>query len=276
MEVKLASFEYCSGVKSNLSVQAYERLNHVNVCVSYPATLALMEQVSTMHSIPLKKWIEDGEVIKFWGDNVDKQRKVRDVRSDHHGQMIHMYSVLVGKSRTPAPELSHSGQLSMISQAPSEMFLPTCDDVNKVKSTLAILVSRVLTQYISGLAPFSKAIPKHIVHRYSTEMSKKSEVVVLDVLMKNETKHTDMIAIMNAMHEYLGSEYNVQRRVLSGGDLLTYERQVGSQKNMMCGDTPRERLALLEPVVEDWHCLVSLLEVRHWIDKVCKLHVGYV
>ena len=73
--------------------------------ISYPATLSLMEQVSSMHTIPLRKWIADGAVIKFWGDNVDKKRKVLDARSDNQGEMVHMYSVLVGKSRKPAPQL---------------------------------------------------------------------------------------------------------------------------------------------------------------------------
>ena len=246
----------------------YDRLNHVNVSVSYPATLSLMEQVSSMHTIPLRKWIEDGAVIKFWGDNVDKKRKVRDVRSDHQGEMVHMYSILVGKSRTPAPSLSHSGHVSKLSQVPTSNFLPTCEDVNKVKANLIIIVSRVLTQYITALIPLSKAIPKHIIHQYSTEMSKKSEVVVLDVLMKNETKHADMIAIMNTMQDYLGSDYNEERRVLSGGDQVTCERQIGSQKHMMCGNTPKERLQVLEPVVEDWHCLVSLLGVSNYIYNI--------
>ena len=244
-------------------------MNHVNVCISYPAILSLMEQVSSMHTIPLRKWIADGAVIKFWGDNVDKKRKVRDARSDNQGEMVHMYSVLVGKSCTPAPQLSHTGHISKLSQVPSTMILPTCDDVNKVNSNLIIIVSRVLTQYLSALTPLSKAIPKHITHQYSTEMSKKSEVVVLDALMKNETKHADMIAIMNTMQEYLGSDYDEERRVLSGGDQVTYyEPQIGSQKHMMCGNTPREWLEVVEPVVEDWHCLVSLLGVSCLIKLI--------
>ena len=60
-------------------------------------------------SVPLQKWIDEGVVFKFWGDNVDKQLKVRDLRSDHKGEMVHMFSLLAGRSRTPAPELSHSG-----------------------------------------------------------------------------------------------------------------------------------------------------------------------
>ena len=70
-----------------------------------------------------------------------------------------------------------------------------------------------------------------------------------------------MIDIMSALHEYLGRAYNQDRRTLSGGDQVTCERQVGSQRHMMCGNTRRERLEVLEPVAEDWHCLVCLLGV---------------
>ena len=71
-----------------------------------------------------------------------------------------------------------------MSDVTPEMILPTTEDIATVKSNLVVLVSRVLTQYLSGLAPFSKANSKHITHKYTAEMSKKSEVVVLDVLMK--------------------------------------------------------------------------------------------
>ena len=47
----------------------------------------------------------------------------------------------------------------------------------------------------------------------------------------------------------------------SGGDQLTCERQVGAQQHMMDGDTPEDRLQLLEPQTEDWHCLVCVLMV---------------
>ena len=47
------------------SMQLYDRLNQVNVCMSYPATLSLMDEVSSMHTVPLRQWITDGEVFKF-------------------------------------------------------------------------------------------------------------------------------------------------------------------------------------------------------------------
>lgn len=146
---------------------------------------------------------------------------------------------------------------------PSSSFLLNAHDARYVKSNLVIIVSCILTQYIHDLSPLSKSIPKHILHKYCSQMSRKSEVVVLDVLMKNEAKHSDMLDIVVKMQEYLGKKYLPERRVASGGDQLTCERQVGAQRHMD-GDTKEEPLQLLEPQTEDRHCLVCLLKVKSY------------
>ena len=76
-----------------------------------------------------------------------------------------------------------------------------------------------------------------------------------------------MLSIMKALHSYLGSDYKSECRVLSGGDQLTRERQSCAQRHVMDSDTPSDRLALVEPVIEDWHCMVVLLEVRYAYNK---------
>ena len=70
-----------------------------------------------------------------------------------------------------------------------------------------------------------------------------------------------MLDIMQAMQGYLGENIPPDRRVLSGGDQLTCERQVGSKKHMMDGDTPRDRLDEFKIQTEDWHALMSFLGV---------------
>ena len=242
-------------------IQLYSQLNKLNVCLSYSSTIHLIDELSKKHTVPLQKWIKDGKVVNFWGDNVDKKQRVRDYRSDHHGTMIHMFSIMDGVSRTPAPELSHTGHLSTLAETPPKFFLPSLDDVNKVKMNRVVLISRVLTHYIPGLASFAKVVPKHIQHKYSKVMCNRSEVFVLDVLMKNEAKHSDMMDIMSVMQGYLREGYEDRCVVACGGDQLTDERLIGAQKHRMDGDTARERLELLEPVVEDWHALVCLLKV---------------
>ena len=199
--------------------------------------------------------------FKYCSDNVHKKRGVRDVRSDHQGELLHMYCILAGRSRTPANHVTLTRCPASLSAITVRDVLPSTDDIKAVKSNLIILVSRILTQYIENLTPFAKVVPKHILHRYSAEMAKKSEVVIVDVPMKNEAKHSDMIDIMTAMHTYLGQDYPSDRRILSGRDQLTCERQIGAQRHTMDGDTPKEPLGVLEPLTEEWHCLVCLLAV---------------
>ena len=42
---------------------------------------------------------------------------------------------------------------------------------------------------------------------------------------------------------------------------LTCERQAAAMRHMMDGDTAKDRLQLLEPQSEDWHCMVCMLKV---------------
>ena len=99
----------------------------------------------------------EGVLFKFWGDNVDKQRKVRDPRSDNQGELVHMVSLIVGRSRTPALDLPHTGgDLSVLDGLPVKFFLPTSTDVSAVKENLVRIISRTLTQYIVALHPLAK------------------------------------------------------------------------------------------------------------------------
>ena len=129
------------------------------MCISYNATLRLTEDVSKLHKVPIEEWIRNGLLLKFWGDNLDTLKRVRDLRSDNIGEMLHMFSMIVGQSRTPALELSFTGQVGQLKDASPASFKPRVADVAAVKDNLVILVARTLTEYIPSLAPFSKVVP---------------------------------------------------------------------------------------------------------------------
>ena len=134
---------------------------------------------------------------------------------------------------------------------------------------LVVLVSRILCQYMKPLSSLSKVVPSHIPHKFSKEMAMKSEAFVLDVLPKNEAKHSDMLDIMSTLQDYLGQEFPTTKTVVSGGDQLTCERQACAQHHMMDGNSRRDCLALLEPVCEDWHGLMCFLCVGYtWYGPI--------
>eukprot|EP00731_Ephydatia_muelleri_P022105 Em0014g696a len=121
----------------------------------------------------------------------------------------------------PLPEFSPPSLMSVT----VDCFLPSREDMKVVQSDMEVLVARILCDYIKDLRQLKKFVVTHIPHTYSDKMAEKSEVVVLDVLHKNETKSSDM----------------------------------GAKRHVMCYNTREGRLEQLEPCVEDWHCVMNFL-----------------
>ena len=170
-----------------------------------------------------------------------------------------MFSMLAVRSRVPSHLAPISGPSLDLASLPFATFIPTAQDVQEIQTNLVVLVSRILCRYMEPLSILSQVVASHIPHNYSKEMAAKTDSRVLDVLPKNEAKHSDMLEIMTTLQGYLGAEFPTTKAVVSGGDQLTCERQACAQRHLMDGNTPHDRLALLEPVCEDWHGLMCFL-----------------
>ena len=239
-------------------MQVYKRLNHLNITVSYNFILRVVEEISKHHLLPLSKWISEGAYVKFVSDNVDTRKRVREIRSDHHDINYHMYSMLVVKARVLPPPICTPFVRPSVVALPASSFFPSLADVRAMKRNLVFLVGRLLCENMKQFKYIANMLPKHIYHEYSDEMCQKSEVLVVDVLHKNEAKHDDMKIIMQTIQKYMGAYDGM---VLSGGDQLTCERQRCSKFHVMDGNTPEDRLDKIEPVIEDWHTLMCFLKV---------------
>ena len=103
----------------------YTRLNHVNVSLSYNATLAAVTEVSKLHKVPLQQWIAEGVTFKFVG-NVDK---MKGVRVEHQAELQHMYSMLVVRSRVLSPPSDAISSIGSFGSLLPSAFLPTVHDI---------------------------------------------------------------------------------------------------------------------------------------------------
>ena len=157
----------------------YTRLNHLNVCLSYNATLTLILDISEDHTLPLQQWIAEDSFHNYFGV-IMWTRRERSV----------MYALI------------------------TKVTCCTCTASLQVKAA-------------------------HLRNHFY------------------EQEHLHPKTATATMQDYLDPS---DRRVASGGDHLTCERQLGA-RHLMDGDTPRDRLELLEPQAEDWHCLVCVLGV---------------
>ena len=72
-----------------------------------------------------------------------------------------------------------------------------------------------------------------------------------------------MREILKTLHEYVpGHDTDNPIRIISAGDLLTCEREIGAQENVRDSKTPSGRRAGLMPVIADFHLLGNFYEVN--------------
>jgi hypothetical protein len=75
-------------------------------------------------------------------------------------------------------ELSDDCPVGDIKNAQYEAFLPTKDDLQILSLEFVELISRVIVEYVPSLRQYKSLISSHIDHEHSSNMSKKSEMVI--------------------------------------------------------------------------------------------------
>ena len=66
---------------------------------------------------------------------------------------------------------------------------------------------------------------------------------------------------MTEVHKFVPAVDGTPRKVLSGGDLLTCERQLNAQEDRADSEDPVKRWGGLVPTIEDFHTYVNFCEV---------------
>ena len=82
-------------------------------------------------------------------------------------------------------------------------FLLSDDELSQIADRYRIYAGRIILKAFPKFSFLADLIPKHIPHQYSDEMTGKSEVVTMPVLMKDEKKYSDFVNITKIMQLYI-------------------------------------------------------------------------
>ena len=115
--------------------------------------------------------------FKIVGDNIDKTVKPHHMQSDRQTQSLHYFHMYAVRDRVDLGDSSESLRATPI-DPPLEELLPSPDDNEQLLANITTLVTRTLAHHMKFFHDnFGDVIEHHILHPYSKEMSKKSDVV---------------------------------------------------------------------------------------------------
>lgn len=83
----------------------------------------------------------------------------------------------------------------------------------------------------------------------------------LGIILENENTNEGMAKIMTETHKFIPVVDKTPSKVLSGGDLLTCERQLNAQDDRADSEDPSKKWGGLVPTIEDFHTFINFCEV---------------
>ena len=108
-------------------------------------------------------------------DNIDLHILTRDMTCDRQNKGIHWVNHSTVKNRVTVED--NTKQQINISELDNCQLLPSATDHDKLRKDFIHVVSCVIVKHIPCLQFLQQVCPLHIPHKYSREMSNKSEKV---------------------------------------------------------------------------------------------------
>ncbi len=151
--------------------------------------------------------VKKGYKMQGTGDNWDFRIMAHDMTEKHQNQDMHYFASNLIFDRVPVPDNLSLTPKHDITRLNNSAFLLSADENKKLLEDYKVIVSRILVQYLPVFSIFSSIVPTHIEHAYKNEMSKKSLVVPLPILMKDEKNYSDVVDILASYEDAIEDIY---------------------------------------------------------------------
>lgn len=200
------------------------------------------------------------------GDNIDITRNPSKMSIDKRRLSWHWFLMIGLQKRVLKPSLDDTTPIAEINSVDNSTFIPNLNDCGELDNHFMFHIMHTLVKYVGCLKKYENCLPKYIEHPHLSELAKKSNFVVLDMLDKSENKAEDMITILEHIHDNYIPRTNdespsVIKKKVFGGDVLTNERAYSAQLAMLNGNSDYERLTGVIHRPEGLHRMMNLLLV---------------
>ncbi|XP_069129356.1 uncharacterized protein [Argopecten irradians] len=171
-----------------------------------------------------------------------------------------MVQAYAAKDRIPSLHLSDDMPFpEELQNIPLEKFLPTDMDHVDLRSEMTTIVMRILHDHMAMFE--NLPVNQHIEHPYYLESTKKTRIIPLGVLDKDESKVGDTIDIMDTYQQYVPLKPNGNpMKTILHADGLSCERGNDAQNARINGATAWQQLQGLHMNIQEWHKRCILLQ----------------
>ena len=179
------------------------RLSCYGICLDATRKYAILDEIGQHYLDTAVELVKSGCKYTYVIDNIDWDVKVHDMREDNQNKSKHAVASSIVFDRVPTNHLPDDGPQKKLNEV-NLLDSVTIDraDWIEIQKRMRTLTARAITEFLPQLAVFKECSPLETYCQYGNEMKKKSHVVTLPVLMKDEKKYSDMVDVLDKLEEW--------------------------------------------------------------------------
>jgi len=162
---------------------------------------SILDEASAVSHQQIVESIIVNPLVKITGDNLDMYIHTSHMSSEKQNRDLHLYTSNLIFSRVATTDVSNSPPGICANMISVDDCFPSDLENDCLMNNYAVIIGRLFADKIPAFSWLKNVLPEHIPHEYSHQMSQKSTVYALPLLMKNETKLDECVDILESHEE---------------------------------------------------------------------------
>ena len=165
------------------------------------------------------------KVLRGTGDNWDMMVRTHHMRSTVQNEDLHLFASNLYVNRVSFSTMENISPLNDILTCPRALFTLNRDEIRVLRENFKVLVGRICVQFCRNFKFLENIIPKHIEHRFSSEMAEASTVIPLPIINADEKKYNDCVVILQSYEKWIYDIYKKAGQLKQSSQSCTLNNQ---------------------------------------------------
>ncbi len=147
--------------------------------------------------------VKSGFKFVFVLDNIDWEEKAHDMGQNVQNRSVHAVATSIVFDRVPNLNLPDSGpQRDLRKCNIHEVVAVNEEDLEAMRCRYRVIVAKLLFERLKAFKMFAPYVPQTTECVYAKEMTAKSDVLTMPVLLKDEKKYSECVDILDQLEKW--------------------------------------------------------------------------
>lgn len=162
-------------------------LNKYGICIDPTKKYTILDDTGKHFIDRAAAMVKSGHKFVYVLDNIDWEEKVHDMRTDSQNASVHAVATSIVFSRVPVGDLPDTGPQQDLKECNvTKLVKLNQADMESIRSRYKILIAKLLFEHFPAFNKFKPFVPQTTDCHHAKEMTTKSEVITMPILMKDE------------------------------------------------------------------------------------------